>query len=123
SEPIPPLAPEYHEYEEFLARLTSKDREQRFATAAEVMRALKHLQETASTAKVTVFRSTVDGSAPPPIPPTKPRLREEAPKPVANELSRRSTDVPPSPPPKTDAPLSQTVTMEKPKSRVGLIVI
>lgn len=40
-EPLPPLPPEYAEYQEFLDCLTAKDREERFASGAEVVRALR----------------------------------------------------------------------------------
>jgi serine/threonine protein kinase len=40
-EPLPPLPPQYAEYQEFLDCLTAKDREQRFASGAEVVRALR----------------------------------------------------------------------------------
>ena len=42
-EPLPPLPPEYAEYQEFLNCLTAKDREERFASGAEVVRALRLL--------------------------------------------------------------------------------
>jgi serine/threonine-protein kinase PpkA len=40
-EPLPPLPPEYAAYQEFLDCLTAKDREERFASGAEVIRALR----------------------------------------------------------------------------------
>jgi serine/threonine protein kinase len=40
-EPLPPLPAEYAEYQEFLNCLTAKDREERFASGAEVVRALR----------------------------------------------------------------------------------
>lgn len=40
-EPLPALPPEYAAYQEFLDCLTAKDREQRFASGAEVVRALR----------------------------------------------------------------------------------
>ena len=40
-EPLPALPPEYTAYQEFLDCLTAKDREQRFASGAEVTRALR----------------------------------------------------------------------------------
>jgi serine/threonine-protein kinase PpkA len=40
-EPLPPLPAEYAAYQEFLDCLTAKDREERFATGAEVIRALR----------------------------------------------------------------------------------
>lgn len=41
SDPLPPLPPEYAAYQEFLDCLTAKDREERFASGAEVTRALR----------------------------------------------------------------------------------
>ena len=41
SEPLPALPPEYAAFQEFLDCLTAKDREQRFASGAEVVRALR----------------------------------------------------------------------------------
>jgi len=40
-EPLPPLPAEYADYQEFLDCLTAKDREERFACGAEVIRALR----------------------------------------------------------------------------------
>ena len=40
-EPLPALPPEYAAYQEFLDCLTAKDREQRFASGAEIIRALR----------------------------------------------------------------------------------
>ena len=42
-EPLPPLPPEYAQFQEFLDCLTAKDREERFASGAEVVRALRLL--------------------------------------------------------------------------------
>jgi serine/threonine-protein kinase PpkA len=42
-EPLPPLPPEYAQYQEFVDCLTAKDREERFASGAEVVRALRLL--------------------------------------------------------------------------------
>jgi len=42
-DPLPPLPPEYAQYQEFLDCLTAKDREERFASGAEVARALRLL--------------------------------------------------------------------------------
>src|SRR6185437_11041845 len=42
-EPLPPLPPEYEQYQEFLDCLTAKDREERFASGAEVVRAVRLL--------------------------------------------------------------------------------
>jgi serine/threonine protein kinase len=41
SDPLPPLPPEYAAYQEFIDTLTAKDREERFASGAEVIRALR----------------------------------------------------------------------------------
>ena len=44
SDPLPPLPPQLAGYQPFLNRLTAKNREQRFANSAEVLRAISTLQ-------------------------------------------------------------------------------
>jgi serine/threonine protein kinase len=56
-EPLPPLPPEYAQYQEFLDCLTAKDREERFASGAEVVRALRLLSVGRGGRDLTLVRS------------------------------------------------------------------
>jgi len=56
-EPLPPLPPEYEQYQEFLDCLTAKDREERFASGAEVVRAVRLLSVGRSARDRTLIRS------------------------------------------------------------------
>ena len=57
SEPLPTLPPEYAAYQEFLDCLTAKDREERFASGAEVVRALRVIGTSRSARIHTFVRS------------------------------------------------------------------
>jgi serine/threonine protein kinase len=60
SDPLPPLPPEYGAYQDFLDCLTAKEREERFASGAEVSRALRLI----GTGRMTRNRSVTRGRSP-----------------------------------------------------------
>jgi serine/threonine protein kinase len=60
SDPLPPLPPEYAAYQEFLDCLTAKDREERFASGAEVARALRVI----GTGRMARSRALMQGRSP-----------------------------------------------------------
>jgi serine/threonine protein kinase len=59
SDPLPPLPPEFALYQPFIDRLTAKEREDRFASGAEVSRALRLINEMAHPRAHAPYRPSV----------------------------------------------------------------
>ena len=109
-EPLPALPPEYAAYQEFLDCLTAKDRDQRFASGAEVARALRVigtdrgargrvLPRSPTASEGTAVPSPVPSPVPtPPPPPISPTYASQP------TLARPRT---PTPPPEPGRPPSQ----------------
>jgi serine/threonine-protein kinase PpkA len=57
NETLPPLPPEYAQYQPIIDRLTAKDREQRFASATEVLHALRSMNDGTSPRAHTLVRT------------------------------------------------------------------
>ena len=98
SDSLPPLPPQYAAYQEFLDCLTAKDREERFASGAEVIRALQ----------------LVGTRRPAPTPPATPVTDDPQP-----TLVRRRP--PPRPRVASEEAPTQLLTNTAPRKRVGLI--
>ena len=98
SDSLPPLPPQYAGYQEFLDCLTAKDREERFASGAEVIRALQ----------------LVGTRRPAPTPPAAPATEEPQP-----TLVRRRP--PPRPRVASEEAPTQLLTNTAPRKRVWLI--
>jgi serine/threonine-protein kinase PpkA len=73
SDPLPPLPPEFGIYQPFMDRLTAKEREDRFASGAEVTRALRLISEMAQPRAVAAVRA-VQTPTLVPMPATSPTM-------------------------------------------------
>jgi serine/threonine protein kinase len=67
SDQLPPLPQEFALYQPFIDRLTAKEREDRFASGAEVARALRLINEMAHPRSAAVMRSTTQPQMPIPV--------------------------------------------------------
>ena len=116
SDQLPPLPPEFAIYQPFMDRLTAKEREDRFASGAEVTRALRLITEMAQPRAQAAIRPV---PVPTPVPAPRPTLAgaaaEDSHQPTLL-TTRRSASLPAQASEPTLAPAASTVPIALPQS-------